>query len=177
MGCLTLSGLVAACGGSQGGIKTVKLIEFDAITSFTDTDGLVDTIVWADGYTGASFAFLKENSMWVEPTVGDGILASIHWEPAVTLVFRQMNKEARAEITEMSKGFLVAFIEDSNSTWWMIGADAGLALSAAAGGQSGAKMDELNGETLEFTGKESYKAYTIDLDAVGVDQAIKDLLS
>ena len=166
MGCLTLSGLVAACGGSQGGIKTVKLIEFDAITSFTDTNGLVDTIVWADDYTGATFAFLKENSMWVEPTVGDGILASIHWEPAVTLVFRQMNKEARAEITEMSKGFLVAFIEDSNSTWWMIGADAGLALSAAAGGQSGAKMDELNGYTIVMNGKETFMAYEADMTSI-----------
>jgi len=165
-GCLTLAGLEDACGGSIGGIKTVKVIEFEGEESFTESDGLVSAIVWTEEYSGATFEFLKDNSNWVEPSVGDGILSSIHWEPAITLIFRKMSALARKEITEMTKGDLIVFIEDSNDTWWMIGSDRGLSLAASAGGQSGNKMDELNGYTILINGKETYMAYTVDSTVV-----------
>jgi hypothetical protein len=165
MGCLTLQGINSACGGSQGGIKKVYMIEYSAIESFEQTNGTVNSITYLDtspAMTGAWYSFLKDNSNWTEAIVGDGILASIHFEPTVTLVFRKMNVETRNEIMALTAGDVVIFIEDSNGTRWMIGSDRGMSLSASSGAQSGSKLDELNGETLTFTGKETYKAYVVD---------------
>jgi len=165
MGCLTLNGITAACGGSQGGIKLVYAIEYQAIDTITQADGIVTGISYTSqspAYAGAFYSFLKDNSNFTEAIVGDGVLASIHFEPTVTLVFRKMSAAVREEIMALTEGDVVLFIEDSNGTYWMIGSDRGLSLAASAGGQTGNTLDEMNGETILFTGKETYKAYTVD---------------
>ncbi|MCA9496064.1 MAG: hypothetical protein KC589_03915 [Nanoarchaeota archaeon] len=146
--CMTISGIEGACGSFHGGIKAVSIIEYKAINSITDTvAGYVDAITYNNGYSGATYEFLQENSNWTQPPVGDGIVASIHWEPVVTLVFQKMTKELRNEEMELSKSRVVIFITDNNDTVWLVGSDKGLRLSAGPGEQSGTALDELNGET------------------------------
>jgi len=162
MGCITLKGYTKNCSGSIGGIK--KVVIYDKadldLDNMTVTDGVI-TDLTAIG-TGYSYDFLKDNSSWSEAIVGDGVIASVHFEPKVDLVFRRMSKELRNEIMELSKTDVVIFVKDKNSEIFVIGTDSGLSLGGSTGGQSGAKLDELNGETLSFTGKEGYKAYLLD---------------
>lgn len=168
MGCMSINGVsYDLCDSSIGGIKKVAIYEKSGLdlTGMTVTDGEITALTASEA--GFNYSFLKDNSNWVESINGDGILASVHFAPTVTLVFRKMSNTLRNEIMQLVKDYVVIFITDSNDVTWAIGTDRGLSLSASAGGQSGSKLEELNGETLVFTGTETYKAYTVDLVSVG----------
>lgn len=165
MACLTNAGYAKGCDASYGGIKKIAIYEKAAfnLTGMTVTAGVVTSVDLKNGYTGYTYDFLKDNSNWTEAIVGDGIMTSVHFTPVITLVFRKMSTTLRNEIMELTKGELVAFLTDYNNTTWMIGTDRGLQLSASAGGASGSKLEELNGETIILNGAETYKSYTIDV--------------
>jgi len=165
MGCLTIAGYTKGCDSSFGGIKQVAIYEKAAFdwTGATIANGVISAVTMYDGYTGATYAFLKDNSNWTEAIVGDGIMTTVHWTPIITLMFRRMSVTLRNEIMELSKGDLVVFLEDYNGLTWAIGTDRGLQLAASAGGASGNKLEELNGETIVIQGAETYKAYNIDI--------------
>jgi hypothetical protein len=168
MACMTLKGIsYDLCDSSIGGIKKVAIYEKSdlALSTMTVVDGEVTALTASA--PGFSYDFLKDNSNWVEAIVGDGILASVHFAPTVTLMFRKMSNTLRNEIMELVRDYVVIFVTDSNNITWMIGSDRGMTLSASAGGQSGSKLEEMNGETLVFTGNETFKAYTMDLTAIG----------
>lgn len=163
MACLSNTGYAKGCDASYGGIKKIAIYEKAAfnLTGMTVTDGAVSALTIYDGYTGYTYDFLKDNSNWTEPIVGDGIMTSVHFTPTITLMFRKMSNTLRNEIMELTKGDLVAFLEDYNDTVWFIGSDRGLQVVASDGGASGNVLDELNGETIVLQGAETYKAYTV----------------
>jgi len=163
MGCLTIAGYTKGCDASYGGISKVFIIEKAGldITGMTVTSGEISALSVLEGYSGYTYDFLKDNSNWTEPIVGDGIVASVHWTPNVNLVFRKMSNTLRNEIVELSKGDVVIMIKDRNDINWVLGTERGMQLVASGGGQSGSVLEELNGETLLFTGAESYKSYTM----------------
>ncbi len=162
MGCISNQGYTKGCDSSYGGIKKVGIFEKAGLDldNMTVVDGDITALSVNAGYTGYTYDFLKDNSNWTEPIVGDGIVATVHWTPQVNLIFRRMSVTLRNEIMELSKGDLVILIKDRNDITWVIGTDMGMQLAASAGSQSGTLLEELNGETLLFTGTESYKAYT-----------------
>lgn len=174
MGCITIAGYSKGCDASYGGIKKVAIYEKAGldITDMTVVSGEITTIDINSGYTGYSYDFLKDNSNWTEPIVGDGIVSSVHWTPNVNLVFRKMSNTLRNEIVELTKGEVVIFIKDRNDVIWALGTDRGMQMVASTGGQSGSVLEELNGETLLFTGAESYKTYTMATDANAVITAL-----
>ena len=168
MGCMTIQGIsYDLCDSSRGGIKRVAIYEKSSLDldTMVVTDGEVTSLTASS--PGFTYNFLKDNSNWVEAIVGDGIISSVHFTPTVTLMFRKMSNTLRNEVMELIKDYVVIFITDANDTTWMIGSDRGLVLAASAGGQSGSKLEDGNMETLVFTGAETYKAYTMDLTAVG----------
>jgi hypothetical protein len=165
MGCLTISGYAKGCDSSYGGIKQIAIYEKAAFdwTGATITDGIISAVTLYDNFSGATYDFMKDSSNWSEAIIGDGIQTTIHWTPIITLMFRRMSVTLRNEIMEMSKGDLVVFLEDYNGLTWCIGSDRGLQLAASAGGVSGSKLEEMNGETIVIQGAETYKAYNIDI--------------
>lgn len=177
MGCITNAGYSKGCDASYGGIKKVVIYEKAGLNldDMTVTDGTISALSVVDGYSGYSYDFLKDNSNFTEAIVGDGILSSVNWTPAVTLVFRKMSVALRNEIYELSKGLLVIFIKDYNDNTWVLGTDRGLQLVASAGATSGNKLEELNGETIMLTGAETYPKYLADLTSIG--SPIADLLA
>jgi len=169
MGCMTLNGISGdLCTESRGGIKAIQIIEKKGldIDGMTVVDGEITNLDILTGYTLSDYSFLKNNASWGEKSIGDGISSSISFGPKVNLTFRRMSKELRNEVMELSKGTVVIFVTDANNITWVLGTYAGLTLSASGGSQSGMKLDELNGEVLEFTGEETYKAYVIDPSAI-----------
>lgn len=169
MACLTMAGYSRGCDASYGGIKKVGIYEYAAFnwTGATVNSGTMSALTIYDGYTGFTYEFLKDNSNWTEPIVGDGILTAVHFTPIVTLVFRKMSVALRNEIMEFTKGALAIFLTDFNDITWVIGSDRGLQLVASAGGASGNNLAELNGETIVISGAESYAAYVANLAAIG----------
>lgn len=170
MPCLTLTGYAKGCDQSIGGIKKVFIVERAGLnlTGMTVTLGEVSGLTYVNGFTGYTYDFLKDNSNWTEPLVGDGVLTSVHFEPTITLVFRKMSKTLRNEIYEFTKGSLCAIIRDFNDVYWLVGSQRGLDLTASGGGQSGSKLEELNGYTIVLKGIEPIPAYTVDINTVNV---------
>lgn len=163
--CLTLTGYDKGCDDSVGGIKTIYFVEKQGLSGFGIDTGEITGVTLSSDYTGYTYDFVKDNSGWVEPTVGDGIVANIHWQPNITLVFRKMDTTLRNEVYNMSRGDLCAIIKDMNDIYWFIGYTNGITLSASAGGQSGLLLEDLNGYTLQITGKEPIPSYTIDISS------------
>lgn len=177
MGCIAITGYAKGCDSSYGGIKKVAIYEKAALSWYGVVAGVVTGLtINTTGYTGYTFDFLKDNSNWTEPIVGDGITATVHWTPTITLVFRRMSAALRNQIMELSKGDLVFLIKDYNNICWIIGTDRGMQLAASAGGASGNLLEELNGETLVFTGSETYKAYEFNLTTVSAAYPISPIL-
>lgn len=161
--CLSLTGYAKGCDASLGGIKKVALFEKAGLSGATIASGEMTGLVMLAGYSAYTYDFLKDNSNYTQPIVGDGILTSVHWEPSITLVFRKTSKSLRNEIYELSKGELCAIIKDYNDNYWFFGYSRGLNLIASAGSSSGNKLEELNGETIILKGTEPEPAYSVNI--------------
>lgn len=169
MACLSISGYSKGCDKSIGGIKKVALFEKAGLdlTGATISAGQMTALTVYDGYTGYTYDFIRDNANWTEPIVGDGIITAVYFQPTITLMFRKWSLTLRNEIEELSKGEIVAFVQDYNDNYWVFGTDKGLLLRASDGSQSGNNFDEMNGATVVLQSEESYPGYNVDMETIG----------
>ena len=167
MACLTLAGYSRGCDDSIGGIKKVALFEKSGLdlTGATIVSGVITILTQDNNYTGYTYDFLKWNSNWVEPILGDGLLANASWQPQLNLIFKKTSATLRNEIYELSKGETCAIVQDQNDEYWFLGFQNGLDLIASPGFSSGNVSTDPNGATILLQGLEAIPSYSIDISS------------
>ena len=177
MGCLNLKGYENGCDDSIGGVKSIILVEQSGVTDFTiDIDGKLTDLTLDASTNAYKYDFLRDNANYTDAMIGDGVVSSISWQPVLNMIFKKNTLGLVQEVYELTRNYLVAFVEDNNGEFWTLGLERGLNLVASAGSSSGNIFEDPNNLTILIQGKEKRPMLNTDISTgSGIDQKILTL--
>jgi hypothetical protein len=164
----TLSGIVNDCLSNMGGVRKVYLANKEDVTAVTLTQGKVTAITMASSAKFKGY-YLKPNtasmsSNWqVNQENGTNYV-----QTDLVMVFNRMDTAKRIEVVAMAQGELVALVEDANGSYWFLGYDAALVLSAGDGLTGTARADR-NGYSVTLQDNSQELPHEILVGDGGVD--------
>lgn len=141
------------CRDSVGGLKEVYFMELGNLTSFTEASGVVTAITKAAGKKFYKYALVKQTSKFEDTLTVSEENGTVYAAQKLTIMLNKMQANTRNEISLLAQNLLVCVAGDRNGKYWFLGATNGLVISTIKG-ETGTKMGDRNGYTLEFDGAE-----------------------
>ena len=137
----TISGLVADCLPSKGGVAEVYLANYEDVTDITVTDNKVTAITMASGKKFHRYYFRPGTSSMTS-TLNVDLAAGVNFvQTDLTMLFSRMETTKRVELSALSVNDLRAICKDSNGVFWLLGEEEPMVASAADGQTGTAKTD------------------------------------
>lgn len=177
----TLSGIRLDCSHSLGGIKTVYIANYNDVTDIeynastgTTTGSTSGETYTGDTITGITMAasakfkpyqFRKQTGSMTSTLTVDETAGVNYVSTELSLVFTKMETKKRIELSALSIGQLAVIVEDSNGTFWYLGKDDYVSVSAG-GGQTGTAKGDGNNYTLTLRDESDTYPYEITKEAV-----------
>lgn len=173
----TLNGITLDCSHSLGGIKTVYIANYNDVTdikynaSTGTTSGVTftgDTITGITMDSGTYFQpyqFRKQTGSMTSTLTVDETAGVNYVSTELSLVFTKMETKKRIELSALSIGQLAVIVEDSNGTFWYLGKDDYVSVSAG-GAQTGTAKGDGNNYTLTLRDESDTYPYEITKEAV-----------
>ncbi len=184
----TLKGITLDCSHSLGGIKTVYIanyndvtdIKYNASTGTTtgSTSGVtgsttgvtysgdtITSITMASGAVFKPYQFRKQTGSMTSTLTVDETAGVNYVSTELSLVFTKMETKKRIELSALSVGQLAVIVEDSNGTFWYLGKDDYVSVSAG-GAQTGTAKGDGNNYTLTLRDESDTYPYEITKEAV-----------
>ena len=176
----TLSGIRLDCSHSLGGIKTVYIANYDDVTDLSynastgttgSTSGVTSTGDTITGITMTSgtffqpYQFRKQTGSMTSTLTVDETAGVNYVSTELSLVFTKMETKKRIELSALSVGQLAVIVEDSNGTYWYLGKDDYVSVSAG-GGQTGTAKGDGNNYTLTLKDESDTYPYEVTKEAV-----------
>lgn len=162
------TGTVKVCEALAGGGKTLWLVDVGDISSMTLTGTAYSAITMSGGAVFKAYQFSTDSFELKESTARENKSHKVtHSIEFYIDKMNQLNRDAVAEIMESSNCGVVAIVEDSNLTKWVVGwnenfdGERPLELITGEGG-SGKLIGDLNGTvvTLQSEDNELMRTYT-----------------
>ena len=143
----TLAGLARDCSPNIGGIKRVLLANTSDVSALTVTTGVVSAITMDTGKKFKAYNFNPQTSSLSSNYTVDQANNIKFVESDLVLVFAKMNTTARLEIAALAQADLYAIVEDNNGTFWLLGYDEPVGISAGDG-LTGTQRTDRNGYSI-----------------------------
>jgi hypothetical protein len=151
--CQITSTLCKGCRDNVGGIKAAYIVAGCVTGTTEDGDGKILT-VGATGGTVYEFQVEKNTSLFVEtitPSLENG---TVFYQQDLTLVFFKLQQAIRNQIRLLAQNTnLKVFVETNDGSYWYLGQDFGMFLSAGSG-ESGTTFGDRNGYSIGLQGLE-----------------------
>jgi len=141
------------CRDSVGGLKEVYFMELGNLTSFTEASGVVTAITKAAGKKFYKYQLVKQTSMFEDTLTVSEENGTVYSAQKLSIILNKLQANTRNEITLLAQNLLVCVAADRNGKFFLLGATNGLAITTIKG-ETGTKMGDRNGYTLEFDGAE-----------------------
>lgn len=141
------------CRDSVGGLKEVYFMELANLTSFTEASGVVTVITKAAGKRFYKYALVKQTSMFEDTLTVSEENGTVYAAQKLSIILNKLQANTRNEISLLAQNLLVCVAADRNGKFFLLGATNGLVISTIKG-ETGTKMGDRNGYTLEFDGAE-----------------------
>lgn len=148
------------CRDSIGGIKEVYFMELGNLSSFVEASGVVTTITKSAGKKFYKYQLVKQTASMEDVLTINEENGTIFSAQKLTIILNKMQANTRNEISLLGQNLLVCVAGDRNGKYWFLGATNGLAITTIKG-ESGVKMGDRNGYTLEFVGAEPFMAQEV----------------
>jgi hypothetical protein len=148
------------CRDSIGGIKEVYFMELGNLSSFVEASGVVTTITKASGKKFYKYQLVKQTASLEDVLTINEENGTIFSAQKLTIILNKMQANTRNEISLLGQNLLVCVAGDRNGKYWFLGATNGLVITTIKG-ESGVKMGDRNGYTLEFAGAEPFMAQEV----------------
>lgn len=185
----TLKGITLDCSHSLGGIKTVYIANYNDVTDIkynastgtttgttstgvtgsttgvTYTGDTITGITMASGTYFKPYQFRKQTGSMTSTLTVDETAGVNYVSTELSLVFTKMETAKRIELSALSVGQLAVIVEDSNGTFWYLGKDDYVSVSAG-GGQTGTAKGDGNNYTLTLRDESDTYPYEITKEAV-----------
>jgi hypothetical protein len=127
-----------------------------------DTDGMVTALSGAT--TGVSFwEFVPErqSSDFTETYSTNLEFGSVSYEQKANIVIAGMNQSMQNQVKSLLAGSFLMIVKLKSGKFFLLGQEDSIAISGGSG-QSGKKLGELNGYSLEFTAAEGQPSPEVD---------------
>jgi hypothetical protein len=161
MSCALTQNYVLDCRDSRGGSKEFHIMEFENLTSFTLTAGVVSALVKLTAKKFWKYAQVKQTSEADEAITPNEENGTVFSKQTVKIVLNKRQASVRNEIMLLAKNRLVIVEIDQNGAAWIYGLTNGL-LMAPSQVKSGKAFGDRNGYELVFEGFEPEAAYSVD---------------
>lgn len=167
----TLSGIARDCASNMGGILEVLLANKSEVET-TITSGKVTAITMASSAKFHKYQFAPETASMSSNFQVNAQNGTKYVQTDLLLVFNRMETAKRVEIMAMAQGELVAIAKDANGSYWFLGKDEPLVLSAGDGLTGTARADRngysatLQDNSLELPYEVLVGDGGVDLDAI-----------
>ena len=163
----TLNGITLDCSHSLGGIKTAYIANYGDVESVSaDTaSGKIVSVTMADSAKFKPYQFRKQTGSMTSTLTVDETAGVNYVSTELSLVFTKMETRKRIELSALSVGQLAVIVEDSNGTFWYLGKDDYVSVSAG-GGQTGTAKGDGNNYTLTLKDESDTYPYEVTKEAV-----------
>ena len=177
----TLKGIILDCSHSLGGIKTVYIANYNDVTDLsynastgsttgstsgeTYTGDTITGITMASGTFFQPYQFRKQTGSMSSTLTVDETAGVNYVSTELSLVFTKMETKKRIELSALSVGQLAVIVEDSNGTFWYLGKDDYVSVTAG-GGQTGTAKGDGNNYTLTLKDESDTYPYEVTKEAV-----------
>ena len=164
MACPLTQGFILDCKESVGGIKSVRFVEFDNVSSIAYAAG-VATLTMVASKKFWKYAQVRETSSFTETITANVQNGTIFYSQELSVILNKLAAATRNEILLLAKNRLMAIVEDMNGSFWLLGAKNGLDIT---GGNSatGTASGDRNGYTLTFQAMEADPMWSVSSAAI-----------
>ena len=167
MACELTTGVSVGCKDSAGGIKEMYFANKSNVSAITqDGDGQVTAIT----NSGSWYKYNPRNatSTFMDNPRANRTNGTSYFEQGATLILTKMEQSKRNEIILLAKANMLVIVKDQNDRYWLLGQDNGIEMADSEAG-AGTELEDMNGYTLQFEGKEPEAAPTVLYSAFSAD--------
>jgi hypothetical protein len=160
--CILTQGFNLDCRDSFGGLKRVLFMEFDNVTAYTLSSGVISAITKASGKTFKQYKLILETGDAKTSGVHDRTQGTSVYKQTISFPINKMTTSVKNEIELLAKNRLLIIAEDQNGTYWLYGKDNGL-MATTTESMSGVALADRNGYMLTFEGNE--KGFEVEVQS------------
>lgn len=157
----TLSGLAKDCSPNMGGIVEVLIANFDDVTEVTISSGHITAISMASSAKFKKYAFPKNTGSLTSTYNIDDASGVKYVTSELLLQFNRMETPKRVEISALALSDLACLVRDANGTWFYLGKDEPVNISAGDG-QTGTARSDANRYTITLKTDSQEMPYAVD---------------
>lgn len=162
----TLSGLAKDCETSIGGVAEVYIANYDDVSSVSASSGKISAITMKSSAKFKRYAFARNTANMVSNYVVSAENGTQYVETTLAMAFNRMETTKRVEITALAQGSdLAVIIKDNNGTYFYLGKDEAVYLSAGDGNTGTAKGDR-NGYSITLMDASKELPFEVDSSAI-----------
>jgi len=170
MSCETISRSRKHACKTQGGLKNLYFINFDAeifANMATEKNLITNFGTPPTPYELHKYELRDGGHSFEDTNEVSGEAGTSFYTPTVTAVLKKQTPEDSAELEKASKSRPIIIVEDYAGNFKLVGVENGMDVVATA--VSGSAMGENNGYNIEATGKETRPALFVDPTIIGDD--------
>lgn len=134
----TIAGLAKDCATSQGGIVTVWMSNYDAVTSVTASEDIITAI---EGGEWKQYNFKKGTGNMTSTLNVDAANGVNYVSTDLVLSFLRMETTKRIEMSALAVNELAIIVKDANGKYWYLGKDEAVTATAGSGETGTARGD------------------------------------
>lgn len=161
--CYVTSNICKGCRDNVGGVKAAYI--FGAcVTGVTEDGDFKITDIAGTGGTSTvyTFAVEKETSSFTEAINASIPNGTVFYQQDLNLVFHKLQQSTRNQIRLLAQNTnLKVVVETNNGSYWYLGENFGMTLSAGSA-ETGTAYGDRNGYTITLTGLEREPAKELD---------------
>jgi hypothetical protein len=161
MPCALTQGYNLDCRLNYGGVKDIYLIEYDNVTSVTQSAGLVTAITKVATKVFRKYALIAHTAENDEALTASREMGTLSNKQTIKFPINKMTVSVRNELFLLAQNRLMFVFVDENGTNWLYGGDYGLTLTTASA-KTGKVLADRNGYELVFEGDEKNLAYEVN---------------
>ena len=149
MSCYITSGVTLSCNFAFGSLRKIYLANYDQVTGVTQSpDGTISGISMTVGSKFYEFQPVVDTSSLVEAFERNG--ASTYLKCTLSFEMNSPNQSKIDILNSMANTWLIAVVEDSQGTYWMVG-NKGRGLRQIAGSQLSTGKAQTDNYSLTLT--------------------------
>lgn len=159
---IILNGMTLDCKG-QGGIKEIYAIDKNDVTDVTlsGTTGIISSITTAESKKFSVYKLRSEVGIMESTINSDDSSGTLSYTTSVTTNFAKMTASKKMEIQAMAQGDMVVIVKDNNGSYWYMGYDWPVTLTAGTG-TTGTALTDANQYSVTLTDKGKYLPFEVD---------------
>jgi hypothetical protein len=135
-------------------------MELGNLSSYTEASGVVTAITKASGKKFYKYNLVKQTAMFEDTLTVSEENGTVYSEQKLSIILNKMQANTRNELLLLAQNLLVCVVADRNGKYFILGVTNGLVITTAKG-ETGTKMADRNGYTIEFAGSEPVLAQEV----------------